>query len=98
MYSKRCPLCGRSVALQHRRRFDHIVALVVPVHRWQCQSCEWTGLRIDRHELKKIKRRVSIVVIVILAFLIGLVAMWYLDYLKYTKHPPDEEPGVESPQ
>ena len=89
LYSKACPLCGRSVGLTHRTRLDRLVAKLVPVHRWRCGACDWSGLRIDRHEMKHLKRRVGRLIIIILAFLLGFAVMWYLDFLKYAYRPPE---------
>ena len=86
---KPCPKCGKPIRLTHRRLLDRLVAEAVPVHRWRCDSCGWSGLRVDRHELKHLKRRVGRLIIILLAFLLGFLLMSYLDYLKYTYHPPE---------
>ncbi len=98
VHVKRCPRCRQSVALAHRKRFDRIVGVALPVHRWACASCGWTGLRMDRHEKKRLRRRITVIVIVILAFFVGLALMWFLDYLKYSRPSADElPPAVSSP-
>ncbi len=88
VHAKSCPRCGRTLALTHRESFDRLVTFVVPVHRWQCDTCGWRGLLIDRHELKLLKRRLAGLIIIVLAFLLGLAIMWYLDYRHYSYRPP----------
>ena len=46
-----CPLCsGLNVGRTLRRRFDRIISLVVPVRRYRCKSCGWTGnLTVNHH-------------------------------------------------
>ena len=96
LHVKRCPRCRHSVSLTHRRGSDRLVALAVPVHRWKCGSCGWSGLRVDRHEVKAAKKRLTVVIVVLLAFVIGLALMWFLDYLKYSYHPSEAEPPAVS--
>jgi predicted RNA-binding Zn-ribbon protein involved in translation (DUF1610 family) len=79
---KWCPHCGEALQLVHRRKRDRIASFVIPSHRWLCESCGWSGLRVDRHELKHLKRRVGVLLLILLAALLGFVVMWYLDNLK----------------
>ena len=90
VHAKGCPRCGRTLGLTHRRSFDRLANFVIPVHRWLCGKCGWQGLLLDRHEFKKVKRRIGRLIIIALAFLLGLAIMWYLDYLKYSYRPPTD--------
>jgi len=42
-----CPSCGSSaLEKRHRRLWERIVSLIVPVRRYRCRSCGWSGWRV----------------------------------------------------
>jgi hypothetical protein len=43
-----CPRCGGEVHRIHRRWYDRLLDLYVPVRRYQCKDpeCCWRGLRV----------------------------------------------------
>ena len=43
-----CPKCHGGIHRTHRRGFDRMVSLLVPVRRYRCTNaqCRWRGLRI----------------------------------------------------
>lgn len=51
---RECPRCGGKLHRVHRRFFDRLVSVYVPVARYRCQdhNCRWNGLRVKtaRHE------------------------------------------------
>jgi len=54
LHERECPVCG-GPALRIRRRFiDRLISLVIPVHRYHCQTatCGWRGnLRVSEASL-----------------------------------------------
>ena len=46
--ARTCPLCGEDLQRTHRRWWDRIVNLYVPVRRYRCRNrdCRWHGLRV----------------------------------------------------
>jgi hypothetical protein len=49
-----CPLCsGLNMGRTIRRPFDHLISLAIPVRRYRCKGCGWTGnlvvSKISRH-------------------------------------------------
>lgn len=40
-----CPRCGHSIHRSHRRPLDRVVSLVVPLQRFRCSECGWSGVR-----------------------------------------------------
>ncbi|HET7377509.1 MAG TPA: hypothetical protein VFK30_12430 [Anaerolineae bacterium] len=40
-----CPNCGSKTQRVHRRPLDRIRSLFVPMKRYHCPKCGWTGLR-----------------------------------------------------
>ncbi len=50
LWSNRCPQCESSFTLKriHRSKSDRILNLImIPVRRYRCRNCQWTGRRID---------------------------------------------------
>jgi hypothetical protein len=48
-----CPRCGGEVHRIHRRWYDRLLNLYIPVRRYQCKDadCRWRGLRVRRSRL-----------------------------------------------
>jgi len=46
----KCPRCGSGLHRVHRRWYDRLLDLYVPVRRYQCEDpdCRWRGLRVKR--------------------------------------------------
>ena len=42
-----CPHCGHTLYRVHRRRLDRLASLIVPLHRYRCNECGWSGLHIS---------------------------------------------------
>jgi hypothetical protein len=45
-----CPRCGGEMHRIHRRWYDRVFSLYIPVRRYQCTEagCHWRGLRVKR--------------------------------------------------
>jgi hypothetical protein len=45
-----CPDCGGEIHRIRRHWYDRVIALYVPVRRYQCKDhdCQWRGLRVHR--------------------------------------------------
>jgi hypothetical protein len=43
-----CPVCGGELRRRHRRRWDRVLSILVPVGRYRCKNedCRWEGLRL----------------------------------------------------
>ncbi len=53
MYSRTCPHDHADRLMRvHRSRRDKVAGILVnlPLRRYQCKECGWTGLRISRHD------------------------------------------------
>ena len=42
-----CPQCGHTLYRVHRRLLDRLASLIVPLHRYRCNECGWSGLHIS---------------------------------------------------
>lgn len=42
-----CPRCGHSIHRTHRRPLDRLASLIVPLHRFRCSDCGWSGLHVS---------------------------------------------------
>jgi hypothetical protein len=42
-----CPRCGRSIHRTHRRSLDRLASLIVPLQRYRCGDCGWSGLHVS---------------------------------------------------
>jgi predicted RNA-binding Zn-ribbon protein involved in translation (DUF1610 family) len=42
-----CPRCGHSIHRSHRRPLDRVASLVVPLQRFRCSECGWSGLHVS---------------------------------------------------
>jgi predicted RNA-binding Zn-ribbon protein involved in translation (DUF1610 family) len=67
-----CPRCGQPVRRTHRLFLDRVASLAVPLRRFKCRNCGWTGLRISSHSLwvqhpRVMLMRVALIVLVLLA-------------------------------
>lgn len=41
----RCPLCQGRLLRRRRRARDRVLSVVMPVRRYACEVCAWSGLR-----------------------------------------------------
>jgi hypothetical protein len=46
---RKCSRCGSDLHRVHRRRFDRVLNVFVPVRRYRCKNraCRWQGLRVS---------------------------------------------------
>jgi len=44
-----CPECGAAVHRAHRRPIERIASFVVPLRRYSCHHCGWSGVRVAIH-------------------------------------------------
>jgi len=46
-----CPRCGGGLQRVHRRFFDRVISIFVPVRRYRCpnRGCGWMGVRVFTH-------------------------------------------------
>ncbi len=46
-----CPVCGSDLRRRHRRWWDRVLSILVPVGRFRCKNedCNWEGLRVQKH-------------------------------------------------
>ena len=44
-----CPECGEALHRSHRRPVEKLVSIVVPLRRYKCHHCGWSGLRSDAY-------------------------------------------------
>ncbi len=40
-----CPQCGSPTYRVHRTIADRLLSLVMPLYRYRCNNCSWSGLR-----------------------------------------------------
>ncbi len=59
--NSKCPKCGGAIDRVHRRWYDRLICLYVPVRRYRCRtlSCRWRGLRVGSHHTP-VQRRPSL--------------------------------------
>lgn len=78
-----CPQCGQHIHRAHRRPIERWVSLVVPLRRYRCYRCNWSGVRVaarrprignrsPREMVILISRLIIIVLFVIMAVVIDL--------------------------
>ena len=41
-----CPQCGQALHRSHRRLHERAISLVVPLRRYSCHQCGWSGVRV----------------------------------------------------
>ena len=44
-----CPQCGHTLYRVHRRPLDRLASLFVPLRRYRCDECGWSGLHVSAH-------------------------------------------------
>ena len=44
-----CPQCGHTLYRVHRRPLDRLASLFVPLRRYRCDECGWSGLHVSTH-------------------------------------------------
>ena len=44
-----CPRCGEPLRRSHRRPLERAASWVVPLQRYRCPECGWSGVRAGRH-------------------------------------------------
>lgn len=46
-----CPRCGGSIHRVHRKWYDRVISVYVPVRRYRCseEDCRWKGLKVGKH-------------------------------------------------
>jgi hypothetical protein len=86
-HTKLCPQCAEALRL---------ITAVVPVHRWRCDACGWSGLRRDHGKRLLTKRRIVIALLVLMASLIGVSLLWFIDALHYSMQPYDQNQPIQS--
>lgn len=74
-----CPKCGGAVHRAHRRPWERIVSLVIPLRRYSCHHCGWSGVhpyvRARWRQWPRQQRVARIVLIVIGLLVIVCVAI-----------------------
>jgi predicted RNA-binding Zn-ribbon protein involved in translation (DUF1610 family) len=74
-----CPECGEALHRTHRRPIERVISLVIPLRRYRCHHCGWSGLRVSLHRPhpkfdRKFVTRVALVLILCLAAI--ALAVW----------------------
>lgn len=80
-----CPQCGQPIQRIHRWPLDRIASLVVPLRRYGCRQCGWSGLRADPYARRlpqlQIKNVVQIVLIVLaLLFIVAITVYLTMNF------------------
>jgi predicted RNA-binding Zn-ribbon protein involved in translation (DUF1610 family) len=44
-----CPECGEVLHRIHRRPLERVISVVLPLRRYGCPHCGWSGLRVSWH-------------------------------------------------
>ena len=74
-----CPECGEALHRTHRRPGERAISLVIPLRRYKCHHCGWSGLRVSLRRPhpkfdRKFVTRVALVVLLCLAAI--AIAVW----------------------
>jgi len=71
-----CPKCGAAVHRAHRRPIERVVSLVVPLRRYSCHHCGWSGVRVGIHASRVPLSRQQLAVRVVLIVLALLIIIY----------------------
>ena len=71
-----CPECGTEAHRSHRRPHERVIALIVPLRRYRCGQCGWSGLRLEWHRPRlQLEEGWAVRLVLILFFLLLTVAI-----------------------
>ena len=74
-----CPECGEVLHRTHRWPLERVFSLVIPLRRYECPQCGWSGLRVSWHlphpsfDRRFVTRAVLVLIVCLVA--VGL-AVW----------------------
>jgi predicted RNA-binding Zn-ribbon protein involved in translation (DUF1610 family) len=72
-----CPQCGHALHRTHRRAIERVVSVLVPLRRYACRECGWSGARVkwSRPRLPTRQDFTPVVIVIVALLFVMLAAM-----------------------